>query len=225
MMSENHKDNLYKLIQKYGFHNPEYITIKSGTDHNPDYISVVNVNGKSFKGKICKTKKIAESMASLEALNYIDITYLYNIKNTNKINKICIFLNLDNLEMIKNEITYKELSNRNIDIYLFTDKNLMSEKISDDKCSVEEALPFLPNEIIKIISPSTQPNSRNICMMTYTGSLLIKNLYDIYFIAVNNEFSPILIDMIKDKNFGWHNKEAYQITKIDQIYEILGSKS
>jgi hypothetical protein len=221
MMSENHKDNLYKLSQKYGFNNPEYVTVKSGPDHNPDYISVVNINDVSFKGEICRTKKIAESKAALEALNYINVTYLNNIRNTTKITKMCLFLNFDNLEMLNNEITSKELLNRNLDIYLFANKNdyLVYENLLNDKCSVEGAFPLLPNEIIKIISPST--HSSNLCMMTYTGSLLIKNIYDIYFIAMPNKFSPVLIDMIKDKNLGWHDKEAYQITKIEQIYEIL----
>jgi hypothetical protein len=36
-----------------------------------------------------------------------------------------------------------------------------------------------------------------------------------------NKFSSVLIDMIRDKNLGWHDKEAYQITKVDQIYQIL----
>ena len=207
-MTQNHKGFLQELSQKYGFLNPEYVTTKSGSDHNPEFISTVTVNEKSFTGEICKTKKASEAMAACEAINYLN-----DIKFGFSTNKKCILINSDYLEMINNEITIneitiKELSDSNLDIYIFTNKE---DFFTNQK---------LPNDIIKIISPSILSNSKDICMMTYTGSLLVKNLYDIYFIATYDKFSSVLVEMIKDKNFGWNNKEAHKITKIEQIYAL-----
>lgn len=204
MISENYKDNLEKLAQKCKLLSPKYITVKSGPDHNPDYISSVIVNNEIFKGQVCKTKKASESLAALEALNNFSKKILHNNKLSLYNNKICILIDYDNLKQIDNEITHKEISNQNLDIYMFIDKiNYFTDK-------------KLPDGVIKILSSST-----DISIMTYTGSLLTKNLYDIYFIATRNKFAFGLIEMIKDKNFGWDNKEAYQITRINQIYKIL----
>lgn len=200
-MSQNYKGFLQELAQKYGFLDPEYVTTKSGSDHNPNFVSTVTVNEESFTGEICKTKKASEAMAACEAINYLN-----DIKNMVSVDKKCILINSDYLEMINNEITIKELSDCNLDIYIFTNK---------EDVFVNQKLPI---KINKIISPSILPNSKDICMMTYTGSLLAKNLYDIYFIATYDEFSSVLVEMIKDKNFGWNNKEVHKITKIDQIY-------
>lgn len=208
-MSNNYKDILQKLAQKYNFPDPEYKTIKSGPDHNPDYESTVTINGETFKGQFSKTKKASESVAALEALNYINSVYLHNIKGGFSTRKICILIDSDNLQTIIDEITLKELVNQDLDIYIFMSKtsNLLDKK--------------LPKEIIKVISPITQENNTNICITTYTGSLLMKNFYDIYFIATNDKFASSLIEMIKDKNLAWNNKEAYQINKINQIYDTL----
>ena len=209
MMSEGHKDNLEKLSQKYKFSKPKYITVKSGCEHDPNYVSMVTINNETFKGQACKTKKISEGMAALEALNYINIKYLHNVKKEPLINRVCILIDSDNLIQIENEITLKETSNNNLDIYMFMDKiNYLKDK-------------ELPDGVIKIISPNTLSNITDISIMTYTGALLAKNLYDTYFIATRDKFALGLIDMIKSQNLGWNNKKAYQITKINQIYEIL----
>ncbi len=147
-------------------------------------------------------------MAALEALNYINMRYLYNIKNQFHTQKICILIDVDNLPKIGEEITLKELSNNNLDIYMFMNKT---------NCSVNKRI---LNEVNIIISPSGRSDSTNVCICCYTGSLLKKNLYDIYFIATNDKFALSLIDMIKS-DIDWNNKEAHQITKICQIYEHL----
>jgi len=107
------------------------------------------------------------------------------------------------------EITIKELSNPNLDIYLFMGKNnYLIDKI-------------MTNEIIKVISPSIEINSTNIYMTMYIGSLLTKNLYDTYFVATDTEFSSILMEIIKYGSLNFDNKKAYQITNINQIYKNL----
>jgi len=199
-MTENYKDNLQKLIQKYRLPNPEYVTIKSGPDHNPDFISTVTVNDEIFRGVMSKTKKFSEVSAAFIALE--------NLDNFSE-NKKCMLINLDNLQSIYNEITIKELSNPNLDIYLFMGKNnYLIDKI-------------MTNEIIKVISPSIEINSTNIYMTMYIGSLLTKNLYDTYFVATDTEFSSILMEIIKYGSLNFDNKKAYQITNINQIYKNL----
>ena len=201
-MSDNYKDNLEKLSQKYKFSDPEYITVKSGPDHNSDYVSSVTVNGETFKGQIGKTKKASESSAAFEAVKFFN-------KKLKRANKVCILIDSDNLQQIENEITSKEILNKDLDIYMFMDKiNYLKDK-------------KLPDGVIKIMSPNTTSNITDISIMTYTGSLLTKNLYDIYFIATRDKFALGLMEMIKAQNFGWYNKETYQITKINEIYKIL----
>ena len=209
MMSENYKDSLEKLSQKYKFSKPEYITIKSGSEHEPNYVSVVTINNETFRGQVCKTKKISEAKAALEALNYINTKYLHNVKKEHPINRVCILIDSDNLPGIENEITFKEISNTNLSIYMFMDKiNYLKDK-------------KLPDGVIRIISPDTLSNITDISMMTYTGALLAKNLYDIYFVATRDKFALGLVELIKKQNICWNIKEAHQITKINEIYKIL----
>ncbi len=186
--------------------NPEYVTIKSGPDHNPSFISTVTVNRETYKGLTSSTKKNAETNAALEAFNYINITCF---DNTKSLHKICILIDADNLPNIDNEITIRELSNDNLDIFMFMSK---TNPIANKR---------LPNEVIIIISPSTKQESNNICITTYTGSLLTKGLYDMYFIVTCDKFGAPLVDMIKDDTLYWNSKEARQITKICQIYDKL----
>jgi hypothetical protein len=230
-MSDNYKDILQKLVQKYGFVNPEYVTIKSGPDHIPNFITTVTLNNKTFNGEISNSKKNAEKMAAFKALKYFNEVYFdqkvsceskhQDLMTVTSYKKICLLIDSDNLLYNKSsmegdipvlyklldEITTKELTNKKLDIYIFMSKN---------NCIINEKI---PKDIIKIISPNERSDS--ICMSTYIGSLLTKNLYDIYFIATSDEISLSLIEMIKSKSFGWNNKEAYQITKISQIYENL----
>jgi len=203
-MSQNYKDELYKFCQKAGLGSPSYMTEKDGTEHEPMYLSSVIVDDKNFLGETCKTKKAAEASAALAALIYYNKDSLNNYSKS----KACLLINGENLEMIDNEINLKILSCKNLDIYIFVnnDDDLFHRK--------------LPDKIIKIISSNNQLNSRDICMAMYTGSLLSKALYDIYFIATSPKFANVLVDMIKDGNLGWNNKKAYHITKIDEIYKI-----
>jgi len=214
-MSANYKDMLQKFTQKYKLMDPEYETFKSGPDHNPEYASIVTINDQSFKGQVCKTKKLSESAAALEVLNYFNfIVNHHNIKDEFSImminNKICILIDVDSLPTIDNEITLKELSNKNLDIFMFMNvtNNLINKQ--------------LPNKITEITV--NDENSTSICIMMYTGILLTKNLYDTYFIVTNKEFADKLVNLIKSKSLGWNNKDAYQITKISEIYDILSNR-
>lgn len=202
------KDILQKLCQKYKFSDPEYVTIKSGPDHNPSFISTVTVNGETYKGHSSNTKKNSETQAAIEAFNYINMTYLHNVKNSNS-HKICILIDADNLPNIDNEITIKELSNNNLNIFMFMSK---ANPITNKR---------IANEVIKIISPNTRPDSIDVCITTYAGSFLTKDLYDKYFIVTCDKFGLSLVDMIKNDNYYWNSKEARQITKICQIYDNL----
>lgn len=205
-MSENYKDELQKLVQKHGLFKPEYVTVKSGLDHIPEFITTVTINGHSFRGSFrgqtANTKKNAEKLAALEVLNYIK-SYKFN---NNQI-KTCILIDLDYFPKFDDDITIKELCYDNLDIFVFMSNEHKSTKKK------------FPNEIIQIITPSNNPEDTKICMSTYLGSLLIKNLYDEYLLATNHDFALTLIKIINDKTLGWDNKKAREINNISQICE------
>jgi hypothetical protein len=192
-MSNNYKDILQKLTQKYKFSNPEYITTKSGPDHNPIFTSTVIINFESFEGKQCSTKKEAEKMAAFEALNHLS--------GKSSSLKICLLLDEFRSPGIFNEITTRELSNNNLDIYVFTDYTSINEKY--------------PEKVIKMIVPNGVCN--NTCISTYMGFLLGKNLYDIYFTNTNRD--NILLDNL---NIDWFGRTpGHTIDQICEIYKYI----
>lgn len=123
--------------------------------------------------------------------------------------RICVLIDLENLQKFPDDITDDEILNKNLTIYVFVGKH---HCLADKKLS---------NGIIRIISPSTRPNGTDTCIQVYTGMLLVKEYYDLYLIATRDNFGSTLAEMIGDPNLGWTPKKAYQITKISQIYEYI----
>ena len=74
-----------------------------------------------------------------------------------------------------------------------------------------------PDNVIKILSPSTRPDGTDTCMQVYTGMLLSQEKYDEYIIVTRDHFGSSLVEMIIYPSFGWKPKPARLVTKPSQL--------
>ena len=217
----NPKTNLHEFLQKNNIPLPIYNTNRiGGTDHRPLYSSTIILNKcLEIKGNAENNKKEAENSAAFNAYEYIKTKGLknFNIKNVYddviyddvsvKKNRYCLLIDMENLQKICEDVTDNEL--KFIDVYVFVGKHshLVNKKLNDS--------------IKKIISPSSMKNGTDTCIQVYVGSLLEKNMYDVYFISSRDSFAAVLAEIINSNDIGWKNKKGYQISKIEHIYDYV----
>lgn len=143
---------------------------------------------------------------------------LENSTQQNK--KIGLFVDVENLHKFIDEfnlLILKDINksnfdphhNKNFNIYAFICKNhYLADKI-------------FPEYVKKIISPSMQKNGTDTCMQIYIGTLLAKEMYEMYIIATRDNFGNVLTELINSTTTAWICKPAHLIVKPQQLIELL----
>ena len=134
----------------------------------------------------------------LESLNQLIVP----TENKNIEQRIVLLVDVENMPNFINILPH----DGNIVIYAFVGEH---NHLVDKKFN---------KKVIKVISPSTRPDGTDTCMQVYTGMLLVKELFDIYYIATRDHFGSTLVEMIQCENLGWTPKVAKQVSKVCHIY-------
>lgn len=121
--------------------------------------------------------------------------------------RAALLIDIENLHKFHKFIPEKDYDL--IDVYIFVGKHKLQSDWTFHK------------KVHKIISPSTRPNGTDSCIHVFVGLCLAKEAYDIYFIATRDAFGDNLVEMINSNNLGWCGKEAYVVTKYQEVYQYL----
>ena len=223
-MSDNKSKNiLQEYFQIRHLPLPKYQTIKcGGSDHQPLWHSTItfwNNQTNEYQdiiGDIAGTKVKAEISAAhtvLCALNQHNTSPLrscsaplVSFQNSNKKMRVndrtALFVDVENLPKFAEEAA---ANIDNITIYAFVGyHHCLSEKV-------------FPDNIIKVLSPSTRSDGSDTCMQIYIGVLLSQNKYDTYLIATRDHYGSALVDMITSDTLLWSKKEARVVTQLSHI--------
>jgi hypothetical protein len=75
----------------------------------------------------------------------------------------------------------------------------------------------IPQGGIKVMSPSLAKDAADTMMQVYTGTLLLKEKYDFYYVVTRDHFGPVLVELISSAGFGWSPKPARLISDPTQF--------
>jgi hypothetical protein len=206
----NPKNILQQYCQKHKLPVPIYKTKSKGHQHKLLWKArVILFDGSAINGSYTSTKVHAEMIAAENALKYIVKSNKPNKPNNGyrEVQKrTCLLVDVENLPSFIDDV----VSNiRGLDIYGFVGKH---------HCLVDKDL---PNNAIKIVSPSTRKDGTDSCMQMYVGYLLTLNKYDTYYIATRDHFGGALVDVILGSNeilgLDIKNIKAFEVTKVEHI--------
>ena len=168
----------------------------------------------SIKSELELLKFENNSKSNLIEKSCNKITMLVDVENNSKSDlmeksrdKITMLVDVENLPRFIDDLLLNE-KYRNLQIYAFIGyHHPLAEK-------------EYPSNVIKVISPSTRKNGTDSCMQVYTGVLLYKELYNMYYIITKDYFGTTLVEMITSPNLGWIPKSAKLISRISQLTNL-----
>jgi hypothetical protein len=102
--------------------------------------------------------------------------------------KSVLIVDVENLPKFIDEYNGQNFQNFDVEIFAFVGKyHCLSTK-------------KFPENVKKILSPSTRADGTDTCIQVFVGIMLCKEVYDYYFIATLDHFGSALVDMICSKN-------------------------
>lgn len=227
------KNTLQEYFQSRRLPSSQYFTERcGGSDHSPLWQSRVifwSVKNSTFgevTGNIASTKVRAEMSAAELALdiltnenngsisgetdnstfnlppsNILDISQIHD-KKIKVEGKTALFVDVENLPKFIDEVV-QQVSG--IDIYAFVGyHHCLSGKV-------------FPENVVKVLSPSTRSDGSDTCMQVYIGYMLAHKTYDTYLIATRDHYGSALVDMITTDSLLWKNADGRVVTQVSHI--------
>lgn len=209
------KNKLQEYFQTRHLPLPKYVSCRcGGSDHKPlwrskvTFWSVMDNEFKEITSDILGSKVKAEISAADLVLNILtrdDVCQVSQVtlhKKRTVGQRTALFVDVENLPKFINEVV-DEIEG--IDIYAFIGyHHCLSEKI-------------FPENVIKVLSPSTRADGSDTCMQVYIGYMLAEEKYDTYFIATRDHYGSALVEMITADSLLWKNKDAKVVTQVSHI--------
>lgn len=218
-MDHKSKNILQEYFQIRHLPLPKYHTVRyGGSDHQPLWRSKIifwnnqtredqeiigDVAGSKIKAEISVAHILLHLLSQNKILYSNPLISPENINKKIKVNeRTALFVDVENLPKFAEEAS---ATTENITIYAFIGyHHCLSEKV-------------FPDNIIKVLSPSTRSDGSDTCMQVHIGFLLSQNKYDTYLIATRDHYGSALVDMITSDTLLWDKKEARVVTQISHI--------
>jgi hypothetical protein len=245
-MDSNYKNLLQEFCHRITIPLPKYETERiDGTDHLPIWVSTVIIlfsDPLKISGEQKGKKVDAEISSARKALEYL-CNHLYKDIPPAKYLKDILhpLTDKDNGNLGKNSLSIIKSIHSNTSKYKnvgFEGKTVLIidiENLPKLIFSINTKIPNLsiyafvgehhalynakyPEEVKKIISPSTRPDGTDTCIQVFTGAALARESYDYYLIATRDHFGSALVEMISSPDLGWIPKHAKLVTKAADIY-------
>jgi Double-stranded RNA binding motif len=152
-----------------------------------------------------------------------------------KNNKIALLVDVENLHKFIDEFNFfcdqKNQTNVNLNLNNFSKTSLFNSKFDPNYNKNFDIYAFInknhdladkifPEYVKKVICPSLQKNGTDTYMQVFVGTLLAKEMYEIYIIATKDHFGNLLTELINSPNLEWTSKKAYLIVKPSQLFEL-----
>lgn len=229
MSVKSEKSLLQEYFQIRHLALPKYTSSKcGGSDHNPvwkskvTFWSVMDNEFKEATGDSCRNKVKAENSAAATVLDILRnpnvTTQLQDLNSCNQnitrefhrvsgkkrivAERTALFVDVENLPKFVDEVV-KEIEG--INIYAFIGyHHCLSEKI-------------FPDNVTKVLSPSTRSDGSDTCMQVYIGYMLAHETYDTYLIATRDHYGSALVEMITTDSLLWKKKDAKVVTQVSHI--------
>lgn len=232
------KNALQEYFQTRHLPLPKYVSCRcGGSDHQPlwqskvTFWSVIDNDFKEVTSDIFGSKIKAEISAadlvlniltridvSTKGLHFIDPVIVPDVsqispksitpnqlilhKKRTVGRRTALFVDVENLPKFINEVV-QEIEG--IDIYAF---------IGYHHCLSEKTF---PENVIKVLSPSTRADGSDTCMQVYIGYMLAQEKYNTYFIATRDHYGSALVEMITTDTLLWKKKDAKVVTQVSHI--------